>query len=163
LKSFKEVFLLEARSYEERQDEKSWEKAYGKPLHDLEKEWLAFLVQKGCVDEQAVHHHLARIEEQKRLKREQQEAALPIQEWDVYTGRYSSKEMGQTFDIQVGDDELIVVSLNVPDMILHLAPEGRHCFRFKDGPAVGEKLVFDYNEKDEIIKLSIGSYNFIRE
>lgn len=163
LKSFKEVFLLEARSYEERQDEKSWEKAYGKPLHDLEKEWLAYLIQKGYVDEQVVRDHLVRVEEQKRLKQEQQEAALPIHEWKIYAGRYSSKEVGQTFDIQVGDNELIVVSLNVPDMILHLSPEGRHCFIFKDGPAVGERLVFELNEKDEIMKLSIGSYNFIRE
>jgi hypothetical protein len=47
LRAFKEVFALENRTKKERENADSWNAAYGKSLHDLEKEWHRWLTDRN--------------------------------------------------------------------------------------------------------------------
>lgn len=58
LKSFKDVFILEGRSDEEKKKDNSWEKAYGKSLLELEKEWLYWLANRYKIDETDIQSYL---------------------------------------------------------------------------------------------------------
>ncbi|MFC1694038.1 hypothetical protein ACFL1R_11080 [Candidatus Latescibacterota bacterium] len=58
LKNLKEAFILERRRKEEKEKEDTWEKAFGKSIDELEKEWLYWLVKRYRVDEKYIHNFL---------------------------------------------------------------------------------------------------------
>jgi len=164
LKPFKKVFILEARSDKERKKDNSWEKAYGKSLSDLEKEWLNWLAKRYQIDEKHIQNHLNKVMEKKKAQLEKKaEIKLRPEELKRYFGIYVEREMGRKIEIKMVETRLVLTSPDAPDFIVNLTPEGEHRFRMEAGPAAGELLVFTVDEAGKAIKVDFMSFCFHRE
>jgi hypothetical protein len=65
LKNFKEAFILEGRSSDQKEKEESWPKVFGKSIQDLEREWLNWLARTHKADDRSVQAYLGKISEEK--------------------------------------------------------------------------------------------------
>jgi hypothetical protein len=163
LKSFKMVFILEARTDKEKEKESSWEKAYGKPLAALEKEWLYWLENRYKIDETYIQDHLNKVEEKKKAQLEKKTIKIPIEQMKKYTGIYVEREMGRKIEIKILEGRLILTSPDAPDFIINLIAEGEHRFKADSGPTAGELIVFAVDESGKITKVDFMSFAFHRE
>jgi hypothetical protein len=163
LKSFKEVFILEARSDTEKKKENSWEKAYGKPLAELEKEWLYWLGKRYNVEEKYIQNHLNKVKEIKEAQLRKKAIKMTPDQLKRYCGIYVEKEMGRKIEIKILDDGLILTSPDAPDFIVNLIPEGEHKFKAESGPTAGELIVFAVDESGKTTKVGFMSLTFQRE
>jgi len=163
LKTFKKVFILEARPAEEKKKENSWERAYGKSLPELEREWLSWLAKQYKVDDKYILAHLKRVEEKRKAWQEKKEVKLSLEELKKYEGRYFGKEMGRRMVIKISEGKLVLTTLDAPDFATPLLPEGKHSFKMETGPAGGELLVFTVDETGKAVRVCIGSYCFERK
>jgi uncharacterized protein (DUF3820 family) len=163
LKSFKKVFILEARPVEDKNKENSWRKAYGKSLLDLEKEWLSWLVRKYNIDKKYILDHMKRVEEKQKARLEKKEIKLSLEELKKYEGSYYGKEMGRRIAIEISDGKLVFTTPDAPGFKSALKPEGKHSFKMEGGAAGGELLVFTVDEAGKALKVCIGHYCFDRE
>jgi hypothetical protein len=163
LKSFKEVFILEARSDTEKKKENSWEKAYGKPLTELEKEWLYWLGKRYNVEEKYIQNHLNKVKEIKEAQLRKKAIKMTPDQLKRYCGIYVEKEMGRKIEIKILGDRLILTSPDAPDFVVNLTPEEEHSFRAESGPTAGEVLVFAVDESGKATKVGFMSLTFQRE
>lgn len=161
--SFKKVFILEARSDEEKKEEDSWKKVYDKALTELEKEWLYWLAKRYKIDEKHIQDHLIKVIEQKKAKLEKMAIKIEIEQLRKYAGVYAEREMGRKIEIKLIEDKLILTAPNAPEFQVNLIPEGEHSFRAEEGPAAGELLVFTVDEAGKAMKVDFMSFSFHRE
>jgi hypothetical protein len=83
---FKEVFALEGRPPEDREEDDSWTRVYGKPIRALERDWLHWLATEHGVSHDIVHQHLRKAEDARRI------AVVHPGTLDEYTGIYRVNE-----------------------------------------------------------------------
>jgi hypothetical protein len=66
LQRFRDAYALEGRTPEEREADDSWNRAFGKGLHDLELEWLARLSEKHRLGHEPLRRHVDRVADFRR-------------------------------------------------------------------------------------------------
>ncbi len=82
LPAVKEVTSLEGRSLKEKKKMDSWEKAFGKSLQELEKEWLFWLKDRYQVENKYIEQHLEKI------SKPQESVRVDPEILDSYVGQY---------------------------------------------------------------------------
>jgi hypothetical protein len=142
LGALKEAYQLEDRPPEAREKEDTWQKAYGKSIQDLEKEWLGWLKIKFNAEEKAISDHLKKSAAPKVVK------TVDPKILDALVGRYAvsgslvltiSKEDGRLF-------------LDVPNMgKMALEPESESRFSVKGFDANVTLVRDEKGEVDQIV------------
>lgn len=82
LSAVKEVIRLEGRTLLEKETTDSWKKAVGKPLEELEKEWLHWLKGKFQIEEKYIQQHMEKI------SGSQKSVQVDPEILDSYAGKY---------------------------------------------------------------------------
>jgi hypothetical protein len=129
---FGEVFALEGRNLEEREADDSWPRVYDRDLKALEREWLAWLATEHALSDHAVHAHLARVEEARRV------AVVPPYILNDYAGVYRVD----------------------PDLTLGIVRDGRRLLVDWGGQATASLL--PRTETEFFFRLLDGTVTFVR-
>jgi hypothetical protein len=69
LQRFREAYALEARTFEERERDDTWVRAFGKELQNLEMEWLGWLSERYQLGQEPIQRHLDRVTDFRRTVR----------------------------------------------------------------------------------------------
>jgi hypothetical protein len=144
LQAFKNVYPLEGRSPQEKEKADSWQKAFGKSLQELEKEWLNWLARKFSVEENYIQSHLL------KAKKKQEVLTLAPEILDALLGRYQVSNL-----IVVISRENSRLFLEAPGMgKMELIPESETKFTVS---AFDATITFVRDEKGESQKIIIHS------
>jgi hypothetical protein len=163
MKRFKDAYVLESRSREEREKEDSWRKTFDRTLEDLEKEWLFWLAQRYHVNNDVLNEHFQRMKERNAVRKEAEAQKPRPEEWPLYVGIYEWREMGRTFEIRMENDKLVMTSADMPDLKIILIPAMKNGFRMRGGPMEGQMLIFEVNAEGRVWNANLGALSFIRK
>ena len=163
MEPFKQAYILEGRTDEEKQKEDTWQKCFGMPIETLEREWLSWLADRYRIDRSVVDKQLVHILERRDI-RKQREAEKPCPDtWPVYTGLYVWEEMGRSFEIRIIEETLMMVTADMPDLKIRLIPAEKNGFRMEGGAMDGAVLTFHLDNDEKPVWASIGEIKFIRK
>ena len=143
LQTFKEAFRLENRNFEEKASQDTWQKAYGKSIQELEKEWLSWLVESHKVDKKHLEAHLEKVSQAKKR------VELSTELLDSIAGEYELPQAGRV-SISRKDRRLFIQlgGLETTEIV----PESENNFKVKGFDA---SLVFIRNEKGEVSEIVV--------
>jgi len=143
LQTFKEAFRLENRNFEEKASQDTWQKAYGKSIQELEKEWLSWLVESHKVDKKHLEAHLEKVSQAKKR------VELSTELLDSIAGEYELPQAGRVSITR--KDRRLFIQLGGLETT-EIVPESENNFKVKGFDA---SLMFIRNEKGEVSEIVV--------
>lgn len=138
LKPVKDVTRLEGRPSPERERTDSWQKAFGKSISELEKEWLYWLMKNYKIEEDSILKHLEKASKERKI------IELDPRILDAYVGQYRFST-GFIFTITKEEGRLYLEGSGMGKS--KLVPESDTQFTVKSFDA---GISFQKNEKGEV-------------
>ncbi len=163
LKKFKKAFILEGRSWKEKNQKDTWQEVYNKSIPDLETEWLQWLIDNFQGSKETVDAHFNRIAELRRIKEEKQALKPSPHEFPRYEGTYVLENLGKEVRIQMEKEKLLMKFPGSFDLTSQLIPVEEHGFRLQGGPVHGQTMIFHMDENGKVTKATMGDFEFIRK
>jgi len=133
LEAFKEAYVLEGRSLEEKEKKSTWEQICGKSLQELEQEWLSWISRKYKVDAVYISSHF------EKMKKEKQAVTIDPKTLETYVGEYEV----------------------TPGFSVGILREGDRLFA--QAPQMGKVEMFPESELKFVFKAFDGSVSFIKD
>ena len=143
LQTFKEAFRLENRNFEEKASQDTWQKAYGKSIQELEKEWLSWLVESHKVDKKHLEAHLEKVSQAKKV------VELSTELFDSIVGEYELPQAGRVSITR--KDRRLFIQLGGLETT-EIVPESENNFKVKGFDA---SLVFKRDEKGRVSEIVV--------
>jgi len=163
LKKFRQAFILEGRSWKEKNQKDTWQEVYDKSIFSLETEWLQWLVDHFQGTKEILDAHLNRISELRKSKKEKEALKPSPNEFPQYEGIFIWKEMGKEFSIEIQEGSLLMKIPGFDNMNARLIPVEKHGFRLTGGPVHGQTMIFHMDEEGRVINATMGDFKFVRK
>ena len=160
---FKKAYILEGRPRAEKEKKDTWKEVYEKDIQTLESLWLEWVVNEYQIEKNLLEKHFDRIAAIRQKKKEREALKPKRRDFPLYEGTYIWREMDKEFSIEIEQDALFMKIHGMPGTTARLIPVEKHEFRLEGGPTNGQTMIFHMDEKGEVIKATMGDFEFMRQ